>query len=223
MFLACAPVEASAAIIHGRAMRPGRQGTFDLNSDGRSDFTIGTKAVVVRPDTLAVYFAIEQPGNAVQNNGALTDGSSVPAIGAGTEIGPNAMPFSWDDSFSDLNIPGVSPADGMVFLPPQPHTQFIGVRFHASDGLHYGWIQLAQNRWGPYDFNHPNWPEDPSAVPNFELPRIDTFEIGVIDWAYESTPGAAIVAGAVPEAGRVVLGVAAMVMVVLRRRRAVRG
>jgi hypothetical protein len=212
---ASAPIDAFAEVVFGRPARPGSQGTFDFNSDGRNDFTIGTKTVFHPADALAIYFAIEQPVGAAQKNGVLTDRDSVPGVEAGYQIGANALLLSWDDEFVDLKIPGVSPADAMLFLSPEPSTQSIGVRFHANDGLHYGWVQLARNRWGPYDFDHPNWPADPGTVPNFALPRIDIFEIGVIDWAYESTAGVPIVVGAVPEAGTVVLGVVGAVVAVL--------
>jgi hypothetical protein len=112
--------------------------------------------------------------------------------------------------FGDLTIPGVSPAGNLTYLPPSPATQFIGVRFRADDGLHYGWIRLARNYWAPYDFNHPNWPDDPGSVFNYELPRIDHFSPGVIDWAYESTPNMPIVAGKVPVPGSMLLALLGM-------------
>ena len=223
MFLACSPPMVCAEVVYGRAARPGSQGTFDFNSDGRNDFTIGTKLVSFPPDALAIHFAIEQPSDVVEKNGVLTEADTVPAIDAGFQIGPDPLLFSWDDSFSYRNIPGISPVDALLYLPAEPVTQFIGIRFHTGDGLHYGWIQFARGSWAPYDMNHPDWPNeiDPWLPNPFDLPRIDTFGAGVIDWAYESTPGAPIVAGAVPEAGTVVLGVvgAGVALVVGWRRR----
>ena len=75
---------------------------------------------------------------------------------------------------------------------------FAGFRFNAADGTHFGWVKLAVNA-GLIDFANP------------------------IAAAYESTPGTAIAAGAVPEPGTMsllALGAAGVVGAVIKRRRA---
>jgi hypothetical protein len=128
---------------------------------------------------------------------------------AGFVIGLDSDGLAWDDGFADRKIPDVSPAGSLLGFPPVPDTQFIGVRFLADDGLHYGWMRLAKSYWAPYDTNHPDWPPglDPTGWYGnaISLPRIDTFDPGVIDWAYELTPDMPIVAGAVPEPGSMLL------------------
>jgi hypothetical protein len=52
---------------------------------------------------------------------------------------------------------------------------FAGFRFERADGIHYGWARL-----------------------NLDL---DTITLTIRDWAYQSTPDAAIAVGAVPEPG----------------------
>ncbi|HEY6986850.1 MAG TPA: PEP-CTERM sorting domain-containing protein, partial [Bryobacteraceae bacterium] len=72
---------------------------------------------------------------------------------------------------------------------------FVGFRFNAADGVHFGWVRLAVNA-GLIDFD--------SA-------------------AYETTPNTAILAGAVPEPGTMALlalGAAGILGTVIKRRRA---
>jgi hypothetical protein len=206
------PVAANGEVVHRTPARPGSWEPFDLDGNGGLDFSFGVEAKVTSPDHLSIYFAIEQAGGAGGRKGVLTDGELVPALPAGFVIGPDPAGLAWNDDFVDREIPGVSPVGDLTYMPPSPATQFIGVRFRADDGLHYGWIRLARNYWAPYDFNHPNWPDNPGSVFNYELPRIDHFSPGVIDWAYESTPNMPIVAGAIPEQGSIVLILAALVM-----------
>lgn len=51
---------------------------------------------------------------------------------------------------------------------------FMGVRFQASDGLHYGWVRVS-------------------------VPLIGVNGGWIHEWAYETRPGVPILAGAVPE------------------------
>ena len=60
------------------------------------------------------------------------------------------------------------------------HRGFVGLEFESSEGTHYGWLDIE-------------------GVPNGGSYLI------VHGWAYETTPGIGIVAGAVPEPSSVVL------------------
>ena len=214
-----------AEVLYKAAIRPGSQGSFDLNDDGDLDFSIGPRWVASGPDHLHIYFGIQQPQRVGPTNAALTDGEVVPVVESGLSIGPTSEPWSWTELVVDRKIAGVSLVDGLLGFPPSPATQFIGVRFHADDGLHYGWIRLARNYWEPYDTNHPDWP--PGTDPNgrygnaISLPRIDQFSPGVIDWAFETTPNTPIAAGAVPEPATTILagcGIAITLIRLLRER-----
>jgi len=210
-FLLCVfiPVAANGEIIHRTAARPGSWEPFDLDGNGQLDFRFGVKTLSPDPLHLSIYFAIERAGGAAAGNGVLTDPGGVLAVAPGYLIGPDADGLAWDDGFFDREIPGVSAADALLGFPPLPHTQLIGLRLRSEDGLHYGWVRLAQNYWAPYDTAHPDWPPelDPRAWYGnaIHLPRFDTYNPGVIDWAYESTPHTPIVAGAVPEPGGIAL------------------
>jgi hypothetical protein len=202
-------VAANGEIIHRTAVRPGSFEPFDLDENGQLDFRFDVKTAVTEPDHLSIFFAIEQIGGA--HNGVLADSDTVPALSPGFVVGPDSLGLSWDDEFVERKIPDVSPAGSLLGHPPAPPTQFVGIRLRADDGWHYGWARLAQSYWAPFDRDHPNWPEDTGSVPYFALPHIDTYNPGLIDWAYESTPDAPIIAGAVPEPGGIALVFTAIV------------
>lgn len=59
------------------------------------------------------------------------------------------------------------------------HRGYVGLEFEAEDGIHYGWLDIE---------------------------GVETrSSIRIRGWAYESTPGAGIVAGAIPEPSSVIL------------------
>jgi hypothetical protein len=211
-FLICVlvPVAANGDIIHRTAARPGSWEPFDLDANGRLDLQFAVNWMVTAPDVLSIYFAIEQAGGAAAGNGVLTDANEVPPLPPGFVIGQDSQGLIWDDSFIARKIPDVSPAGSLLGHPPAPTTQFVGIRLRADDGWHYGWVRLAQQYWAPFDMDHPDWPDDTSSVPYFALPRVDTYNPGVIDWAYETTPDTPIIAGAVPEPGTIALVVVAI-------------
>lgn len=76
---------------------------------------------------------------------------------------------------------------------------YVGVEFQTDDGVHYGWLDVEGGTSGPY------------AV--------------IRGWAYESTPGMGIIAGAVPEPSIIMLLAVGMLTIgcTLRRAKARRG
>ena len=60
-------------------------------------------------------------------------------------------------------------------------TGYMGLQFEAADGTHYGWVNMTVY---------------------VEFPGMT-----IHDWAYESTPGTGIVAGAVPEPSSAILAI----------------
>lgn len=81
-------------------------------------------------------------------------------------------------------------------------TGFAGIQFQIGANTHYGWIRLK-------------WTDSADAGP-------DPNTVTVMDWAYNNTPNASILAGdtgAVPEPGRALLALAGAGAAFLRRRR----
>lgn len=75
--------------------------------------------------------------------------------------------------------------DGLDFGGSFVNTSgFLGVSFDIQGSMHYGWIRLS------HDLNAPNG---------------ENLYLTIHDWAYESTPGMGIMAGAVPEPSSVLL------------------
>jgi hypothetical protein len=71
---------------------------------------------------------------------------------------------------------------------------YLGVRFHAADGLHYGWIRVRLPR-GMLLFQP--LPANPSPLPASDQPLPVLLELTpvVVDWAYESRTNTPIRAG----------------------------
>jgi hypothetical protein len=127
------------------------------------------------------------------------------ALAANTSIGP-AGPFSttltqvvlgskYSYGAQGINYYGGFAANGPNGSVAPGTFAFVGFRFNAADGVHFGWVRLAVNA-GLIDFD--------SA-------------------AYETTPNTAILAGAVPEPGTMALlalGAAGILGTVIKRRRA---
>lgn len=154
-------------------------GDTDLNADGESDmrFTFGMTLCTADVPTSACmtpYYVA-----ALSTNQITVSGGNIALFPAGTLIGTTGTTNgSW-------NAPGGSAFLTALFwnydrftdtystrwtdpLASQPDS-YIGIRFHAADGVHYGWIHFKLNG---------------SPV--------------LVDWAYETRPNAAIVAGAKP-------------------------
>lgn len=70
---------------------------------------------------------------------------------------------------------------------------YIGVQFQMDDGVHYGWFDVEGGASGPY------------AV--------------IRGWAYESTPGMGLIAGAIPEPSTLILFAAGATAIILSRRK----
>lgn len=68
---------------------------------------------------------------------------------------------------------------------------YIGIEFQMDDGVHYGWFDVEGNSSLPYAEIH--------------------------GWAYESTPGVGIIAGAVPEPSSILLFTSAVMAILPAR------
>ena len=146
---------------------------FDLNGDGVDDVRLratGSQFDVVPTGNNAVLAVPVGPPDIE---------SYVSHLSGGDQIGPSLQPVSawvqrrpaapFDDIGGTLLYCNSNGCLG--YWSPNGDTAYVGVRFYEGTQLHYAWI------------------------------RVRTFAVGgtVFDWAYNTTPDQAILAGAVPE------------------------
>jgi len=142
---------------------------LDVNSDGTIDFSITA--------SLNYFSGIHPDGQ----NQYLIHPDPPPNIGGGVAaldfnylIGsnPESSAEEWygSESYSTLIFKLDSGTAGEF----QRHRAFVGLEFESAEGTHYGWLDIeGVPNGGSYFFVH--------------------------GWAYESTPGVGIIAGAIPE------------------------
>jgi hypothetical protein len=192
--------------------------TWDVNSDGTADFLFNNRY----PNTSAGNGVIWQQ-NMNPATGALAATNGIIsylgpfvryafALPAGINVGPTDTRFSTVTQvvLGSRYLYGSAPyyyggfaagPDGAANGAVSPGTfAFVGFRFNAADGTHFGYLRLAVNA-GIIDFDN----------------------VGAMRAAYQSTPNAAIMTGAVPEPGTMALlalGAAGVLGTVVKRRRA---
>ena len=160
--------------------------TLDLDEDGQADFSFFSEVTLTTdsfPEALTTPFDI----SCVNSNAILCHGAAVVVLGPGQPIGATAP----SNAAWTLASGGASLAEyyfdsgGVVITSRGPITNapsqgwggplgaaddgYLGARFQAEDGWHYGWIHVALE-------NAPT----------------------IVDWAYESQPDTTIAAGAAP-------------------------
>jgi hypothetical protein len=186
-------------------------GRVDLNQDGAVDFHFdgSTWCTLSIPGHCSSSYTIQGFNDpydwdqGFNGNGILTNGTFAAALIQGTPISANVPGVVWLDGFGSLSIEGLTFDTETLFNPrPEgPRFGYLGARFSAADGTHYGWMRVLLEPWweppyqsGDYIFHLQRQPE-------------------VFDWAYESTPNTPIVAGAVPEPATWLLLLAAAAIV----------
>ncbi len=172
---------------------------IDINQDGVVDFTFGYGFTDISLKT-------ERSNRAVIHNDAPPDlGGSIEALLAGYMIGPTLEPGdSWISA--DLRDGYVSPGESAFInivegfnlmyssrMPAVLARVYMGLEFELADGTHYGYFDLEAQH--------------------------DTLGVRIHGWAWESQPNTPILAGSVPEPGRIVLLLAGVFALVCRRRR----
>jgi hypothetical protein len=182
------------AIVHGLWPANG-----DLNLDGVSDFTLYWEHIAttdIPVSNSSHEFGVRPSGNfyAAVGNFAL-------ALDAGSEIGPESADFTWINrrrtTLAVYTVDSPQSSEPVIsdwLGPVAGRTEsFFGLRFVAADGEHFAWLRIHT--------------DDSTDV------RI----LKVVDYAWETTPNAAITAG-VPEPGTLSLLLGAS-GILLRRRR----
>lgn len=100
------------------------------------------------------------------------------------------------------------------YIGMQLSDAYIGVEFEAEDGIHYGWIRFT----GFPLMAFPILNEDGTFSGDY-LRGLNQPGGYIHSWAWETEPGKAIVAGAVPEPGSSILGGIAALGLLAKRRR----
>ena len=146
---------------------------LDLNFNGIAD-------VVFR--STSTSFWLEN----INNSAILATPSGPPDVGAftlpldfGEYIGPDlTAPYEWFDSevggstfFSCMSVGEVQ---CLGLWPPEAGAGYFGLSFHIDENIHYGWVMMDFSEFGTAGGN-------------------------IVGWAFESTPGMPILAGAIPE------------------------
>ena len=155
---------------------------LDLNHDGVTDFSFASDVAVCTADFPPSACTLPYYGTAEASNEILHRLSQATMLAFGDQIGdPAAGSSTWSSSSNGLTVADqfFSPRLGTnLWAGPLYPTGigYLGVRFHAADGLHYGWIRVRQI----------------SASLGAPL---------VVDWAYESRPDTSIRAGVIGSGG----------------------
>ena len=162
---------------------------LDINSDGQSDYSVVCELHFNwgrETDQGSWYSQL------VEENGL--DYLLPQPLAYGVEIGePPATTFDWYEHGSFNAASYTSGASGPF---AGEENAYLGIRFEADDGLHYGWIRMSVA--GDY----------PGTT--------------IHDWAWNTTPGQGLWAGQVPEPSTYILFALGGLTMALAARRQIR-
>ncbi|MBL9182852.1 MAG: hypothetical protein JNN17_11990 [Verrucomicrobiaceae bacterium] len=194
---------------------------FDINADGINDLLFTSNGLFAALQT----YGTNRISAFVDLSGFYSP-QVVPAA-LGSEIGPGSS-FDYADPFVPGfgNIPGRwhhgtdsgSPNGFLLGYSNSGFMQYangyIGIEFMAADGIHYGWIQyegFAVAQVPLYGLN--------GEILGYTQ-GISGAQGGFVNsWGWETAPNMPIIAGSVPEPGRVALSIFAFISSFLRRKR----
>lgn len=170
---------------------------LDLDSNGTVDFAFVADIVSfagIHPENQNKYLIHPSPPPNI--------GGGVAALDSAYVIGPNSATGSAEDWFGSDNYSTlVFVLDTGITGEFYHNRAFIGLEFEADDGVHYGWIDVE------------------GASRTMENHLLKDSSLIIHGWAYESTPGVSIVAGAIPEPTAIGLTlITALAAIVIRRR-----
>jgi hypothetical protein len=182
---------------------------WDINLDGTPDFTFtyrypntaaGTNGVIwqanMNPFTgsAATNGAISYQGPFVRYAFALANGANIGPGGAFSTVAQVALGSRYRSGANTNYYGGFAAGPNANGAVPPGTQAFVGFRFNAADGTHYGWIRLSVGP-GSIDF---------------------------VSAAYQAMPNTAIAAGAIPEPGTLgllALGAVGVAGAAIKRRR----
>ena len=146
-------------------------GSLDLNRDGLPDFSFHLPYFLCTADVPTSACTGPYQVLPLGTNAVLSQGHLATILGFGAQIGENSLP-SWrlqnpaqvvTHYFSERYR-----SNGLFGPLAEVGVGYLGVRFYAADGVHYGWVRL---RLAPF--------------------------VSVVDWAYEQQPNVPICAGTI--------------------------
>jgi hypothetical protein len=169
---------------------------FDIDGVGGNDFIINVQR---HNYTSGVFYGYARFGGIGSLNGFVRNANYNPKKLASGAMISAAQPFLNSNTRVLRQFNNGVPNDGTW---ASNATGFAGVRFQTGANTYYGWVRM---KWNDSADGNP----DPNSIT-------------VMDWAYNDTPGASILAGdmgAVPEPSRALLALAGAGAAFLRRRR----
>ncbi|MBI3882133.1 MAG: hypothetical protein HY301_18995 [Verrucomicrobia bacterium] len=160
---------------------------FDINQDGATDFHFSGGSPICTTDipVSACVWPFSMDGNGTnQILGSIFFGAPATIQLFGEWIGSNAPPPAlWSDPRNGVPLATyflsqVQPSNWGLSRLGTVGVGYLGVRFYAADGLHYGWIRVRL-------------PRSDATLNNsaFEFAPV------VMEWAYETRPETPIRAG----------------------------
>lgn len=156
---------------------------LDLDLNGTVDFSLMADIVWsagIHPENQNQYLIHPSPPPNI--GGPVAALNSTYVIGLNSTV-ESSLDWFGSDNYSTLIFILDSGITGEFY-----HDRaFVGLKFEADDGIHYGWIDVE------------------GASRTMENHLLTDSSLIIHGWAYESTPGVGIAAGAVPEPSSVAL------------------
>jgi len=181
--------QGTIAYFNGQAFQlPGMEGYangVDFDGDGNLDFTFSASGMICTADIPISFCSQSYYISATGTNALLWQGNQIFVMPAGNLIGsiaPSNAVWGNPGQGGILTSFNSSPRDGTSSWTPPLQTLtngYLGVRFYAADGRHYGWI-------------HARLPDQSLGTNGFPA----EFSPVIVDWAYETRVDTAIAAGA---------------------------
>ena len=157
--------------------------SLDLDEDGTADFNFQWGGFICTTDIptsgcSSSFYVLASNTNAMLHRSGeatmLRFGETISSVTSSNRIWEDADNYSRAAGFHFSPRYGTQGYDGPAI---NAGVGYLGVRFMAADGLHYGWIRLR-------------------------APSIAEFGPTVVDWAYESRPNTPLVAGDIGSGNR---------------------
>ena len=167
---------------------PGMEGYasgVDFDGDGTFDCTFSAGGTICTADIPSSGCSQPYYASATGTNALLSQGGQICVMPAGNVIGSVVSSNTvWGNPGQGGILTGyyISPRFGTSGWGPPLQTLtngYLGIRFYAADGLHYGWI-------------HARMPDQNLGTNGFPV----EFSPVIVDWAYETRVDTAIAAGA---------------------------